>query len=46
MELTSGRHFIFDTNTKGDQIKRKATTIGEHIQEGIPGAREMLPVKP
>lgn len=35
----------FDRDERGDPIKRKATTIPEHIESGIPGLREKLPVK-
>ena len=31
-----------DTDRKGEPIKRKATTVTEHVQSGIPGLREKL----
>jgi hypothetical protein len=36
---------VTDKDLKGETVKRKATTISEHVKEGIPGLRETLPVK-
>jgi hypothetical protein len=32
-----------DTDSKGETIPRKAKTVGQHIESGIPGLREDLP---
>ena len=34
-----------DKNAKGEPTKRKPTTVGQHIEMGIPGLRQTVPAK-